>query len=93
MTPLAGETTMVPWLRRCAKAKLPELVEAASRGQDVLITVRGKIKARLTRVAPPDPADRRAWIRELRKFRKTYSVAKPTLSIEQILDEIREDRF
>ena len=32
-----------------SKARLSELVEAASRGEDVLISVRGKVKARLTR--------------------------------------------
>lgn len=30
---------------RESKAKLSELVEVASRGEDVLITVRGKVKA------------------------------------------------
>ena len=36
---------------RASKAKLSELVERASRGEDVLITVRGKVKARLTGVS------------------------------------------
>ena len=39
---------MIKTLRE-SKAKLSELVEQASRGEDVLITVRGKVKARLTR--------------------------------------------
>ena len=36
---------------RASKAKLSELVERASQGEDVLITVRGKVKARLTGVS------------------------------------------
>ncbi len=37
---------------RESKAKLSELVERASRGEDVITTVHGKAKARLTRVQP-----------------------------------------
>lgn len=50
-----------------SKAKLSELVERASRGEDVLITVRGRVKARLTR-APAAVhvasalASRAAWV-------------------------------
>ncbi len=39
---------MVRTLRE-SKARLSELVERASQGEDVLITVRGKVKARLTK--------------------------------------------
>lgn len=37
---------------RESKAKLSELVERAYRGEDIVITVRGRVKARLTRAAP-----------------------------------------
>jgi prevent-host-death family protein len=37
---------MVTTLRE-SKAKLSELVERASKGEDILITVRGKVKAKL----------------------------------------------
>jgi prevent-host-death family protein len=85
---------MVRTLRE-SKAKLSELVDAASRGEDVLITVRGKVKARLTRViASETPVDGEEWARELRAFRRAITrPSKPGLSVEQILSEVREDRF
>jgi len=84
---------MIKTLRE-SKAKLSHLVEVANRGEDVLITVRGKIKARLTRATDsgrlPDHA---AWARRLRKLQKAYSVARPKTSVEEILSAIREDRI
>lgn len=82
---------MVKSLRE-SKAKLSELVERASRGQDTLITVRGKVKARLTK-AGFNEAAKAAWLRDLREFRKASSTGKRTRSVEEILDEVREDRF
>ena len=83
---------MIKTLRE-SKAKLSELVELASQGEDVLITVRGKVKARLTGVAPQsDEEDIKAWLDELKALREAHTV-KQTLSIQQILDEDREDRF
>jgi prevent-host-death family protein len=61
---------MVTTLRE-SKAKLSELVERASRGEDVLITVRGTVKARLTKVeASPAGFDGRAWVGELRTLQE-----------------------
>ena len=83
---------MVKTLRE-SKAKLSELVELTSQGEDVLITVRGKVKARLTRVAPQsDAEDTKAWLDELKVLREAHTI-KHTLSLEQILSEDREDRF
>jgi prevent-host-death family protein len=66
---------------RDSKAHLSELVERASRGEDVLITVRGKVKAKLTRAEVTfDAKDRK------------YTLSQRT-SIETILAEVREDRF
>ena len=77
---------------RDGKAHLSELVERASRGEDVLITVRGKVKARLTRVEDTfDAKDRKAWIRELRAIQRKYTVSSKTSS-EKIFSELREDR-
>jgi len=86
---------MVKSLRE-SKANLSKLVELASQGEDVLITVRGKVKARLTQAAAPNPVeDRAAWLRELQVLRRKWSRPrkKNTLSIEEILTEQREDRF
>jgi prevent-host-death family protein len=77
---------------RDGKAHLSELVERASRGEDVLITVRGKVKAKLTRVEVTfDAKDRKAWIRELRALQRKHTVSSNTSS-EKIFSELREDR-
>ena len=84
---------MVKTLRE-SKAKLSELVERASRGEDVLITVRGTVKARLTKVeSSPAGFDGRAWVGELRALQGAIAGRKkPKLAIESILAEQREDR-
>jgi prevent-host-death family protein len=85
---------MVKTLRE-SKAKLSELVQRASRGEDVLITVRGTVKARLTKVeASPAGFDGRAWVRELRTLQGAIAGRnKPKLAIERILAEHRADRI
>ena len=78
---------------RESKARLSELVERASRGEDVLISVRGKVKARLTRAVPPARgADRAAWLRELKALQKGNATGRPKIKVEQILAQDREDR-
>jgi len=69
-----------------SKAELFELVELASRGEEVPISVRGKVKARLTRAAPPHRSrDRSAWVRQLRSLQKNCSTAGPKISAEEML--------
>jgi prevent-host-death family protein len=83
---------MVKTLRE-SKAKLSQLVELASQGEDVLISVRGKIKARLTRAA--EQSTRRSssdWVRDLKALYKAYGKTQAKLSSEQIISEIRQDR-
>jgi prevent-host-death family protein len=83
---------MIKTLRE-SRAKLSELVDLASRGQDVLITVRGQVKARLTRAAAPsEQSDRTAWLRELRRLRGLQKRAPTQLTVEEILAQLREDR-
>jgi prevent-host-death family protein len=78
---------------RESKAKLSELVELASRGEDVLISVRGKVKARLTKVEKPrKDRDAAQWVRELRALHRAQSTGKSGASIEQILEDSRADR-
>ena len=83
---------MIKTLRE-SKAKLSELVERASQGEDVLITVRGKVKARLTRAGSERAeADRAAWIEELRAMQKANQRGPVKSSIEEILEDLRKDR-
>ena len=78
-----------------SQAELPRLVEIASQGEDVFITVAGKPKARLTRanIAPPQSSvDLTARVKELAALRNKYHTGKSGLTVDQILDEARADR-
>lgn len=84
---------MVKTLRE-SKAKLSALVDRASRGEDVLITVRGQVKARLTRSGIAQPTKLGAqWAKELRALQRSMPLSrKPLLTVEEILAQEREDR-
>ena len=82
---------MIKTLRE-SKAKLSELVNLASEGHDILITVRGKAKARLTTVENVRlKGSREAWLQELSKLRKLYGKAR--ILREDVFEDLREDRF
>ncbi len=84
---------MVKTLRE-SKARLSELVELASRGEDVLISVRGKIKVRLTRAgARQGESSNSGWVRDLKALHKAYGKGRAKLPIEKILAESRRDRI
>ncbi|HYV27895.1 MAG TPA: type II toxin-antitoxin system prevent-host-death family antitoxin [Candidatus Eisenbacteria bacterium] len=80
------------------QADLPRLVELASQGEDVVITVEGKPKARLTRADDSwgnrsgEPVNIAVWLNELEQLRRNYSTGKPGPNAEQILEEDRADR-
>jgi prevent-host-death family protein len=83
-----------------SQAELPRLVEIASQGEDVVITVEGKPKARLTRASvapgngasPKSPIDLMVRAKELASLRDKYRTGKPGLTVDQILEETRADR-
>ena len=77
-----------------------ELVEQASRGEEVLITVDGQVKARLTKAGnaiqesrPADPEDTEKWLERLRASRRAASTGKKGPTGQEILDEMREERL
>jgi antitoxin (DNA-binding transcriptional repressor) of toxin-antitoxin stability system len=77
-----------------SQADLQRLVELASRGEDVVITVDGKPKAKLTRAEVPSslrPADMAAWLKELETLRRRFSTGKVGPTVAQILQEDRAD--
>jgi prevent-host-death family protein len=82
-----------------SQAELPRLVEIASQGEDVVITVEGKPKARLTRAtiepgngASPRPAvDLTVRVKELASLREKYRTGKAGGTVDQILEETRAD--
>ena len=82
---------MIKTLRE-SKAKLSELVERASRGEDVLITVRGRVKARLTRAAPAvGDSDMSAWADRLERLQERHSTGRRHLSVVEIVARDRGD--
>ncbi|GAB4109514.1 MAG: hypothetical protein Kow001_09640 [Acidobacteriota bacterium] len=83
---------MIKSLRE-SMAKLSELMERAHRGEDIRITVPGRVKARLTRATPvKDELDLGAWVEELRKLQAEYSTGKATLTIDEILRRTADSR-
>jgi prevent-host-death family protein len=78
-----------------SQADLPRLVELASQGEDVLITVEGKPKAKLIRAESlaPQPFDGKKWIAELEDLNRRYNSGRNGLTVEQILAQDREDRL
>ena len=84
---------MVMSLRE-SKAKLSELVELASTGEDVLISVRGVIRARLTATANPAPETMgKSWASRLRALQLDMAVPeRPAMTSDEILSELRTDR-
>lgn len=81
---------MIATLRE-SKAHLSELVNLASTGEEILITVHGEPKARLVPVSEATP-DVAAWMQELGILRASENPA-PAPSSPSALDEMREDRW
>ena len=79
------------------QAELPRLVELASQGEDVVITVDGKPKARLTRaenVVLPRQLSREEteqWMAELAELRRSVSTGKLSPTAEELISEDREE--
>ena len=83
---------MIATLRH-SKAHLSELVARAAEGEEVVITVRGKAKARLCPLAKPaerTAGEREAWQGVLREARAKYSTG--THDSADIMEDIRGDR-
>jgi len=78
---------------RGSKAKLSMLVERAAAGEEVVITVRGKPRAKLTGMGQMfHPIPDRRWAEELRGLQRKYSRL-PRKGSRSVLDDLREDRF
>ncbi len=72
-----------------SKARLSEFVRMAGAGQEVLITVRGKPRARLSSVHV-SKAKNRSWMNELHKLRSEVPQA---TKASTALEDIRADRL
>ncbi|HET9419017.1 MAG TPA: type II toxin-antitoxin system Phd/YefM family antitoxin [Chthoniobacterales bacterium] len=79
---------------REAKAKLSQLVKAASRGEEVVITVHGKETAKL--VGMPNNQrriDRERWLKRLERLRARNWTGRYGKTAQEIQDEDRAERF
>ena len=81
---------MIANLREC-KARLSAIVERASQGEEIIITVRGKPRARICPIVDVDTRSHEAWSRSVREARATYSTGHGKSS-SAILDDLRSDR-
>jgi prevent-host-death family protein len=81
---------------RETQADLQRLVELASQGEEVIITVDGRPKAKLMPAGIPSPTkapDMEAWLKELEELRRKYATGKQGPTVDQILEEDREERL
>lgn len=80
---------------RDAKSQLSKLVQLASSGEEVVITVRGRAMARLTSIpVTGEPAlSREDWIKELRHAANEATEEKEKTTSQEFWDELREDRY
>jgi antitoxin (DNA-binding transcriptional repressor) of toxin-antitoxin stability system len=79
-----------------SQAELPRLVEMASQGEEVVITVDGQPKAKLTRVEAPmgirSAKEVHSWLEELDELRRRYATGVKGSTVEDILESDRADR-
>ena len=83
---------MIATLRE-SKARLSELVERAASGEEVLITVNGRPKARLVAAQPKlGKSGMKSWARKLRALQRRHSARSPG-GKPSVLEELREERW
>lgn len=81
---------------RESQEDLQRLVDLASRGEEVVITVGGKPMAKLIPAGSPSSPkvpDMASWVKELEQLRRKYSTGKTGPTVEQILAEDRAERL
>lgn len=79
---------------RESKAKLSSLVERASGGEEVVITVRGHPKARLCPIDAEPHFEGADFVRELESIQAKYRVrGKKASPSETVVSQLREDRL
>jgi prevent-host-death family protein len=80
---------------REAKSNLSQLVQLAAAGEDIVITIRGRPTARLTRVVPKETQtqEREAWATELSAAAEAARVGPPKATSQQFWDALRAERL
>jgi prevent-host-death family protein len=82
---------MIATLRE-TKSKLSQLVRRAARGEEVIITVHGRPKARLAPMPRQNATDRAAWLTELRALHRRCGIPKAASDSTSLVSELREER-
>lgn len=80
---------------REAKSNLSQLVQRAADGEEIIITVRGQPKARLTGIISNkmQNGDRAEWVAELSAAAEAARVGPCKSTSQQFWDELREERL
>jgi prevent-host-death family protein len=80
---------------REAKSNLSQLVQRAADGEEIIITVRGQPKARLTGIISNkmQNGDRAEWVAELSAAAEAARVGPLKSTSQQFWDELREERL
>lgn len=75
---------------KSAKACLSDLVDKASKGEEVWITVRGKPKARICPIHASTAAiDKADWVTSLQEARAAYGKTDQASNVQALWDELR----
>ncbi|MDB6040378.1 MAG: hypothetical protein JWM99_4219 [Verrucomicrobiales bacterium] len=75
------------------RSDLPRLIELVQRGEEVVITMKGQVVAKLTGVPQAkSPSDRRTWLTKLARLRSSTATGKVTPTTEEILGDLRGER-
>ncbi len=74
------------------QADLVKLLGMVQQGEEVVITNQGRPVAKLTGVPQANqPPNRQAWLARLAQLRQQLSTGKTGLTVEQILEEDRDN--
>lgn len=75
------------------QSDLPKLLNLVQQGEEVVITSQGRAVAKLSAVTQSVPSpNRQAWLAQLAELRERSTTGKAGLTVEQILEEDREER-
>ena len=75
-----------------SKARLSELVTKAAKGEEIIITVHGKPKARLAAIATAPLPKMDGWVRQLRALQHACGTGRQPADGTAVLRELREER-
>ena len=83
---------MVATLRE-TKTNLSHLLGLVEQGQEIVITVRGKPRARLVGIPTATQSDMATWKTELEGLRARFSTGKASTKAEEIIANLRAERL